>query len=140
VPALTDFSAELVFDGGVSAGFYCSFLAAPQQWVFVSGRDGWLRMPDFVHPFNGREPAFEVNRTEIRVPMAADAPALTPVSDPAELGHATAQNTVMFRNFANQVFSRRLNEAWPRWALQTQRVMDACYQSALQGTSLKLGT
>ena len=68
VPAPTDFSAELIFDGGVSARFYCSFLAALQQWVFVSGRDGWLRMPDFVHPFNGYEPAFEVNRTEIRVP------------------------------------------------------------------------
>ena len=138
VPAPTDFSAELVFDGGVSAGFYCSFLAAPQQWVFVSGRDGWLRLADFVHPFNGYEPAFEVNRTEIRVPTGTQAP--TPASDSADLGHATAQNTIMFRNFANQVFSGKLNEEWPMWALQTQRVMDACYRSALQGTSLKLGS
>jgi predicted dehydrogenase len=128
VPAPTDFSAELVFDGGVSAGFYCSFLAAPQQWVFVSGRDGWLRMPDFVHPFNGYEPAFEVNRTEVRVPTRAQAP--TPASDPADLGHAVAQNTLMFRNFANQVFSGKLNDEWPMWALQTQRVMDACFKSA----------
>jgi predicted dehydrogenase len=97
-------------------------------------------MPDFVHPFNGYEPVFEVNRKEIRVPTAAGAQSPTPVSDPAELGHATAQNTVMFRNFANQVFSGKLNEEWPMWVLQTQRVMDACYQSALQGTSLKLGT
>ncbi|MGA9778449.1 MAG: Gfo/Idh/MocA family protein [Limisphaerales bacterium] len=127
-PAPTDFSAELVFDGGVSATFYCSFLAGLQQWVFVSGRDGWLRMPDFVHPFNGYEPTFEVNRTEIRVPTGAPAPA--PGSDPADLGHATAQNTVMFRNFADQVFSGKLNEEWPMWALQTQRVLDACYESA----------
>jgi predicted dehydrogenase len=134
----TDFSAELFFDGGVSATFYCSFLAAPQQWVFVSGRDGWLRVADFVHPFNGCEPAFEVNRTEIRVATGTSAP--TPASDPADLGHATAQNTVMFRNFANQVFSGKLNDEWPMWALQTQRVMDACHQSALQGTSLKLGS
>jgi len=137
-PAPTDFSAELIFDNGASAGFYCSFLAAPQQWVFVSGRDGWLRMPDFVHPFNGYEPAFEVNRTEIRVPTGAQAPA--PGSDLADLGHTAAQNTVMFRNFANQIFSGKLNEEWPRWALQTQRVMDACFRSALQGTSLKVGT
>jgi predicted dehydrogenase len=141
VSAPTDFSAELVFDGGVSAGFYCSFLAAPQQWVFVSGRDGWLRMSDFVHPFDGRAPAFEVNRTEICVPMAAAAQAPTSVSDPAELGHAAAQNTVMFRNFANQVFSGKLNEAWPMWALQTQRVMDACYQSAREaGKPVKFGS
>jgi predicted dehydrogenase len=131
-PAPTDFSAELLFDGGISAGFYCSFLAASQQWVFVSGRDGWLRMPDFVHPFNGYEPAFEVNRKEIRVPTGAPAP--PPGSDLADLGHAAAQNTVMIRNFANQVFSGRLNDEWPMWALQTQRVMDACYQSALAGS------
>jgi len=129
-PTPTDFSAELVFAGGVSAGFYCSFLAAQQQWVSVGGRDGWLWMPDFVHPFNGREPAFEVNRKEIRVPAGAGAKTSAPGSDPAELGHANAQNTVMFRNFANQVFSGKLNEAWPMWALQTQLVMDACYESA----------
>jgi len=137
VPAPTDFSAELFFDGGVSATFHCSFLAALQQWVFVSGRDGWLRMPDFVHPFNGYEPAFEVNRTEIRVPTGAPAPA--PGSDLADLGHAAAQNTVMFRNFANQIFSGKLNEEWPVWALQTQRVLDACHQAARgDGRPIKL--
>jgi predicted dehydrogenase len=137
-PAPTEFSAELFFDNGVSAGFYSSFLAAQQQWVFVGGRDGWLRVPDFVHPFNGREPAFEVNRTEIRVPAAAGAQAPTPGSDPAELGHATAQNTVMFRNFANQIFSGRLNEEWPMWALKTQQVLDACLEAARKNGSVKL--
>ena len=135
-PAPTDFSAELVFDGGVSATFYCSFLAALQQWVFVSGRDGWLRMPDFVHPFNGYEPAFEVNRMEMGVPTGAPTPA--PGSDLADLGHATAQNTVMFRNFASQIFSGKLNEDWPRWALQTQRVLDACFESAQRSQPVKL--
>jgi predicted dehydrogenase len=128
VSAPTDFSAELFFDGGVSATFYCSFLAAPQQWVFISGRDGWLRVADFVHPFNGYEPVFEVNRTEIRVATGTSAP--TPASDAADLGHATAQNTLMFRNFASQVFSGKLNDEWPMWALQTQQVMDACFKSA----------
>ena len=137
-PAPTEFSAELFFDNGVSAGFYSSFLAAQQQWVFVGGRDGWLRVPDFVHPFNGREPAFEVNRTEIRVPAAAGAQAPTPGSDPAELGHATAQNTVMFRNFANQIFSGRLDEEWPMWALKTQQVLDACLEAARKNGSVKL--
>jgi hypothetical protein len=56
------------------------------------------------------------------------------------MGHAAAQNTVMFCNFANQVFSGKLNEDWPMWALQTQRVMDACFESATNNglpTSLK---
>ncbi|MGA2788066.1 MAG: Gfo/Idh/MocA family oxidoreductase, partial [Verrucomicrobiota bacterium] len=67
VPAPTEMSGELIFDGGVSAGFYCSFLAPLQQWVSVSGQKGWLRMPDFVHPFDTYEPAFELNRSEVRV-------------------------------------------------------------------------
>ena len=43
---------------------------------------------------------------------------------------ATAQDAKMFRNFANQVFSGKLNADWPRWALKTQKVMDACLESA----------
>jgi predicted dehydrogenase len=138
-PAPTEFSAELVFDDGVSAGFYSSFLAAQQQWVFVSGVNGWVWVPDFVHPFNSREPTFEVNRTEIRGPTAAGIQTPTPVSDPAELGHATAQNTIMFRNFADQVFLGKLNDEWPMWALKTQQVMDACFESAQEaGKPMKL--
>jgi len=133
VPAPADFSAELFFDDNVSAGFYCSFTAADQQWVFVSGRNGWLRVPDFVHPFNSREPAFEVNRTEIRVREAGADQRQAPIPESAELGHATAQNTIMFRNFARQVSSGKLNNEWPMWALKTQQVQDACLQSAREG-------
>jgi hypothetical protein len=46
-----------------------------------------------------------------------------------------AQDTRMFRNFASQVFSGNLNEDWPMWALKTQQVMDACYQSARNGSA-----
>ena len=86
LPAPTEFSAELLFDGNVSAEFYCSFLAAQQQWVFVSGGKGWLRIPDFVHPFNSREPAFEVNRTEIRVQADAGAQTQTPIPESGRAG------------------------------------------------------
>jgi predicted dehydrogenase len=134
VPAPTEFSGELLFDDNVSAEFYCSFLAADQQWAFVSGRKGWLRLPDFVHPFNSREPAFEVNRTEIRVREAGADQRPTPIPESAELGHATAQNTIMFRNFASQVSSGKLNNDWPMWVLKTQQVQDACFQSARNGS------
>ena len=55
VSAPTEFSAELFFDGGVSADLLL-FVSSPhsQQWVFVSGGNGWLRLPDFVHPFKPR--------------------------------------------------------------------------------------
>ena len=133
VPAPTEFSGELFFDDNVSAEFYCSFIAADQQWAFVSGRNGWLRLPDFVHPFNSREPAFEVNRTEIRILEAGADQRKAPIPESAELGHATAQNTIMFRNFANQVFSGKLNNDWPMWVLKTQQVLDACFRSAQKG-------
>jgi hypothetical protein len=44
----------------------------------------------------------------------------------------------MFRDFANQVFSGRLNDDWPMWALKTQRVMDACLESARRNSPVKL--
>jgi hypothetical protein len=125
--APTEFSAELLYDGGVSVGFYCSFLAAKQQWAHVSGQKGWLRVPGFVHPLNGYEPAFEVNDAEIVTPSDVKCP---PDADPAGFGHATAQDTRMWRNFADQIFSGKLNGDWPQWALKTQTVLDACHEAA----------
>jgi predicted dehydrogenase len=128
--APTEFSAELIFDGGVSAEIYCSFLTARQEWMAIGGRNGWLRMPDFVHPRDSFEPAFEVNQTEVRVASDLKCP---PGTDSAIPGHATAQDTQMFRNFANQIFSGKLNPDWPHWSLQTQKVVDACLEAARRG-------
>jgi predicted dehydrogenase len=128
--APVEFSGELFFDGGVSVSFYCSFLAGRQQWVHVSGQNGWLRLPDFVHPLDSYEPAFEVNEKSVTVASDVKCP---PGADPMVQGHATAQDTRMWRNFANQVFSGRLNPDWPMWALQTQKVLDACLASAQTG-------
>jgi predicted dehydrogenase len=125
--APTEFSAELFFDGGISAEIYCSFLTARQEWMAIGGRNGWLRMPDFVHPRNSYEPAFEVNQTEVRVTSDQKCPLGT---DPAIHGHATAQDTRMFRDFANQIFSGKLNADWPHGSLQTQKVLDACLEAA----------
>jgi predicted dehydrogenase len=133
--APTEFSAELFFAGGVSAEFYCSFLTARQQTVAVGGRNGWLRMPDFVHPRNGYEPAFELNGAEVRVNSSVPCP---PGADPAGFGHATAQDTRMWRNFANQIFSGTLNDDWPMWARQTQKVLDACLEAARGEVPVKI--
>lgn len=130
-----EFSGELIYDGGVSSGFYCSFLTAHQQWAHISGQQGWLRVPGFVHPRNSYEPAFEVNNAEILTPAEVKCP---PGGDSMESGHPTAQDTRMFRNFANQIFSGKLNDDWPRWALQTQTVLDACHEAARRGTPVKI--
>lgn len=121
----TDFSAELVFDDQTSAGFYCSFLAEMQNWAHVGGAKGYLRVPDFVHSFNVHEPAFEVNKAEVRVKCCDCDGAHTD-------SRVMAQDSLMFRNFAAQVRSGKLNDDWPMWALKTQQVMDACMKSALK--------
>ncbi len=131
----TEFSAELFFDGGVSAEFYSSFLTAKQQWVAIGGRNGWLRLPDFVHPRNTYEPAFELNGSEVRAESGAICP---PGADPTGYGHATAQDTRMWGNFANQIFSGKLNANWPMWARQTQIVLDACLAAGRTGTTVKI--
>ncbi len=130
-----DFSGEMTFGCGVTFGFYCSFRTMSQQWVHVGGRDGWLRVADFVHPFNSYNPVLEVNRVEV----ATGAANLCPDgAEPAEQGHPTAQDTLMWRNFAKQIASGRLNEEWPRWATQTQTVQDACLRSAREGVDVCL--
>jgi predicted dehydrogenase len=131
----TEFAGTLFYSGGVTVEFYASFRAAKQQWVHVSGQNGWLRLPDFVHPYNGYEPAFEVNDRFITVPGGAQCP---PDADPMDFGHPTAQDTRMWRNFADQVASDRLNEDWPMWSLKTQKVLDACHESAKRNVLLKL--
>jgi len=131
----TEFTGELSYDGGVSAGFYCSFLAARQQWAHVAGQNGWLRVPGFVHPLNSYEPAFEVNDAEIRTESDVKCP---PGADPTGFGHATAQDTRMWRNFADQISSGKLNEDWPMWALKTQQVLDACHAAARSRSPVKI--
>ena len=51
----TEFSAELFFADGVSATFFCSFLAEIQQWANLAGTKGSLYVPDFVLPWYGTE-------------------------------------------------------------------------------------
>jgi predicted dehydrogenase len=133
LPVPTAFSAELVFDGRASAGFYCSFLAENQQWANVSGDRGYLQVPDFVLPFNGSEIAFEVHNATFDTSrcdfIMEPHPRRFTVAEHSH-GHPDAQETNMFRNFANQVSSGHLNDAWPETALKTQQVINACFDSA----------
>lgn len=132
----TQFSGELLFRDGASAGFYCAFVAESQQWASIIGATGTVRLPDFVHPRDTYEPAFEVNSTGHRV--LAEPGTEVPLAPGAlnDIGHPTAQDTRMFRHFAAQVFSGKLNPDWPEIALKTQLVMDACLESARSDSRL----
>ena len=136
-PVPAEFSGELLFDQGVSSGFYCSFGTAIEQWAQVSGSKGCLRVSDFVLPFFGSESAFEVNNAVHQVSgcdfnMEAHRRRFT-VPEYSN-SHATAQETNLFRNFADQVRSGSLNDVWPEIVLKTQQVMNACLDSARAGS------
>ena len=133
----TDFSAELIFDGGVSASLYCSFINFRQQWAHVSGTKGYLQVPDFVNPFYGDEIGFEV--TNIGQDGYKVLPGVNRIAVPEHgNGHPTAQESNLFRNFAAQILSGKLNDDWPMWSLKTQKVLDACLESARKNCALKL--
>jgi predicted dehydrogenase len=129
----TEFSGELLFEDGVSSGFYCSFITANEQCATISGSKGYLRLADFVVPFHGPEAFFEVNNAvhDVRgCDFNMEAHWQRFVVPEYSNSHPTAQETNVFRNFANQVGTGTLNESWAEMALQTQQVMEACLESA----------
>jgi len=131
----TEFSGELLFAEGISAGFYCSFVTGLQQWAHVGGTIGSARIDDFVLPYFGAEVRFEVEQPVFRLKGCAFnmEPRRRAIEvDEYSNNHECAQETNLFRNFANQIQSGSLNDEWPALALRTQQVMEACLKSAAQ--------
>ncbi len=134
-PVPVEFSAELFFPDGVSAGFYCSFRTHHQQWANISGSRGYLYIPDFVLPYKGDQLSFEISnadfvidgcdfhmddhRQRISVPESANST-------------ANSQETNLFRTFGDLVLSGSTDPHWPEISLKTQQVMDACFVAAKQ--------
>jgi predicted dehydrogenase len=142
-PVPVSFSGELVFAEGISADFYCSFLSETEQWARLSGTRGVVHVPDFVLPNAGTEVGFEMHHTNFQVRgcdfrMEDHVRRFTAAEH--SHGHASAQETRLFRNFAEQVGSGQLNPLWPEAALKTQILMGACLDSArLEGCAVQPG-
>jgi predicted dehydrogenase len=135
---ITEFSGELVFDGGVSAGFFCSFLSQNQEWAQLSGTKGYLRVEDFVVPFAGKKADFEVNHHQFlksgcKFKMEPHVQRVSVLEH--SHGHPTAQESNLFREFTRLVRSGQTNDDWPQYSLKTQAVMEACLHSASHGST-----
>jgi len=135
-PVPTDFSAEMFFDSGVSASYYCSFLTEIQQWATVSGTRGSLSVRDFVLPWYGSEAAFEVSHPVFHVTGCdfnmeehTRRVAVREYSNAAP----SAQEAKMFRKFAELALSGKPDPFWGEIALKTQHVLDASLASARSG-------
>jgi predicted dehydrogenase len=133
--APTEFAMELVFPNGATAANYCSFLAENSQFATISGTKGYAHLRDFVLPFCGSHVDFTVTNAAHRHAgcdfLAEDWTRTIAVAEYAT-GQATAQEVNMIRNFSNLVLSGSPDESWGEIALKTQRVVDACLQSARQ--------
>jgi predicted dehydrogenase len=119
-PVPTEFSGELLFDDGLSAAFYCSFVADLHQWAHLDGEKGNLSLDDFVNPRDGSELVYLARARRIAIPEHAGY-------------HPTAQESRMMRAFAELALGGKPSDFWPDIALKTQQVMDACLRSALAG-------
>ena len=135
-PVPTEFAAELFFDNGVSASFYCSFLTEIQQWANLAGTRGSIQVPDFVLPRYGTELAFDVSNPiynitgcDFNMEEHIRRCAVREYSNSAE----NAQETNMVRRFAELVLSGQRDDSWGEMSLKTQQVLDACLQSARSG-------
>ncbi len=131
-------SSELVFGSGVTASFYCSFETEHQQWFNISGTKGHIVIDDFVLPYYGPEVSFtieqshfEMEKCQFRMERHSRRVAVFEYAD----SHPTSQETKLFRRFGELALSGEPDSHWPEISLKTQRVLDACLESARQGGS-----
>ena len=132
-PVPAEFSAELWFDNGVSANFYCSFITENQQWSHVSGDRGSLWVDDFVLPYYGSDVGFEVSRPQLTIDGCDYHMHRrnTRISVPEyAAGFATAQEVNMFESFHDALRSPQPDPRWGEMTMATQRVIDAAFQAA----------
>jgi predicted dehydrogenase len=134
-----EFSGEMLFGGGVSSSFYCSFLTENQQWANVSGDRGYVQVDDFVLPHLGSEVSFRLEQSVYRIEGCdfkyephSQRFAVREYSD----GARSAQETRMIQTFSELALKGEPDPFWGDVALRTQRVLDACLASARDGGRL----
>ncbi len=130
-----ELTAELSFDQGVSASFYCSFVAGLQEWVTIAGTRGYLLCDDFMLPRNSRDATFSTKQSTFeksRLDFQMEHRDRHYTVPEKASSHANAQETNMFRHFSQLILEGRREACWGDYSLRTQQVMDACLQSALQ--------
>jgi predicted dehydrogenase len=136
-----EMSAEMLFPGGVSASFYCSFRTENEQWATVSGTKGFVHVPDFVLPFFGDEVRFEVTSSVFEkagCDFDMRRRTRTVVVPEYSNSHPTAQEANMFRAFSDLVVANRRDPRWGDIALRTQLVVEACAESTKSGRPVRL--
>ncbi|MBE2283787.1 MAG: Gfo/Idh/MocA family oxidoreductase [Prosthecobacter sp.] len=138
-PVPLEFTGTLTYADGASASFYCSFTTTNAQWAVVSGSKGLLQLSDFVLPFSGPQTRFSLTRPNFVVDGCRadmhEGCAVETLDEPSNNAPGS-QECGLFRTFSELVLSGKIDPHWPRISLLTQRVLDACLQSANQGSKV----
>lgn len=132
----SEFSGELLYEGGLTLSFYCSFITELQQWARVAGTLGHLAVEDFVLPFAGDALTFETARAEYRIrgcDFRMEPHARREAVPESAHGTPDSQEANLYREFSERVLSGRLEPAWADVAWKNQRILDACLASARAG-------
>lgn len=131
-----EFSAELQFEDGLSAAFYCSFLTNNQQTVLLSGDEGYLTVDDFVLPFYDAEASWAENRHVLEIDNCRwnfrrhrNRKAIAEYS----CGEPNATEVKMVRRLGQCVIENELDPRYPDLTIKTQRILDACRRSDAGG-------
>jgi len=137
-PVPTEFSGEVLFDGDVSASYYCSFLTEHQQFAHLSGTKGNLRIDDFVLPFYGNRIGHTVSNANFDCDVCdfrMERRDTHVVTEEYSSSHPSAQESKLFRAFSDLVLGGQPDSHWPDVTRLTQRVLMACLESAEKGGS-----
>jgi len=132
-PVPLEFSGTLTFANGASASFHCSFTASNAQWAIVSGAKGLLQVSDFVLPFAGEQTKFSLTHSPFEQDVCRsdmhEGKTVETLDEPSNNAPGS-QESQLFRTFSDCVLSGKLDLHWPEITLKTQRVLDACLESA----------
>lgn len=133
----TEFQFDLGFpianQPDLTASFYCSFVTHHQQWLHFSGTQGVVRVQDFVLPYAGDSLNFysevcDFQQNGCTFVMHQDSEVIETI-EPAN-SMPGSQESRMMQRFGGIVAAEKTDDFWPNIALATQRVLDACMQSA----------
>jgi len=128
-----ELGATMFFKNGVSADFFCSFLVENQQLATISGEHGYITLNDFVLPFYDAEVAWSSHKNILEIDNCRwnmrRHSCRHSVLEYAS-GEANSQEVNMIRAMNEIVITGQLNDHWPDIALKTQRLLNACRESA----------
>jgi predicted dehydrogenase len=132
----SEFVGEMIFAGGVTAGFFCSFRCVNQQTALISGSNGYVSVDDYVLPFCGANLHWTENTHQLEIEncrwnFGQQTTGLR-VAEYAS-GEPNSQEVSMVRALADIVNTGKLNPRYAEISLKTQKVLDACRKSSVSG-------